>query len=99
MLPYDFKDYSEVSLPDNFIRIPNFCLHSFSSRFICSFETSDGVQRSEEAVVNNVGTDQESIAVRGTINWVDLEGLQHSMSFVADENGFQPVGEDIPKQL
>lgn len=55
------------------------------------------MQRTEEAVLNNVGTDKESIAVRGTINWLDLEGKPYSMSFVADENGYQPVGDHIPK--
>lgn len=64
---------------------------------IFSYETSDGQARSEEAVVQNLGSENESLVVRGSVSYVDNEGKVTSFSYVADDNGFQPLGEHIPK--
>jgi len=60
------------------------------------YETSDGISRQEEAVVNNLGSDNESIAIKGSYSWTDTDGVVHTINFIADENGFQPQGSDIP---
>ncbi|XP_034481344.1 endocuticle structural glycoprotein SgAbd-5-like [Drosophila innubila] len=62
-----------------------------------AYETSNGVSRSEQASLNNVGTENEATSVQGSYKWVDPEGHIHTINFVADENGYQPEGEDIPK--
>nr|AAU94927.1 larval cuticle protein 8.7 [Apriona germarii] len=62
-----------------------------------SVETSDGLNRVEQGVVNNLGSENESLRVTGSISWVDLEGTPYKLDFVADENGFQPVGAHLPK--
>ncbi|XP_023311321.1 endocuticle structural protein SgAbd-6-like isoform X2 [Anoplophora glabripennis] len=59
-------------------------------------ETSDGLKRTEQGVLNNIGTDKESLKVTGSIKWVDLDGTPYSLDFVADENGFQPTGAHLP---
>lgn len=64
---------------------------------MCSFETSDGTSQQEEAHLNNAGTDNEAIAVKGTVNWVGADGQQYTLNYVADENGFQPEGAHLPK--
>lgn len=62
-----------------------------------SYETSDGVSRSEQAELKNVGTEEEAISVRGTVTWVAADGQTYTLNYVADENGFQPEGEHLPK--
>ncbi|KAH8380058.1 hypothetical protein KR009_008684, partial [Drosophila setifemur] len=62
-----------------------------------SYKLSDGTIRTEEGTVNNAGQENESISIRGSVSWVAPDGVTYSISFVADENGFQPVGDHLPK--
>ncbi|XP_037044859.1 endocuticle structural protein SgAbd-6-like [Bradysia coprophila] len=63
-----------------------------------AFETSNGISRSEEAELKNAGTENESIVIRGVISWTAPDGVLYTINFVADENGFQPQGDHIPKK-
>lgn len=59
-----------------------------------AYETSDGIQREEEGELKNAGTDDEAIAVRGSFTWKDeATGQVYTVTFVADENGYQPKTE------
>ncbi|KAJ6633496.1 Flexible cuticle protein 12 [Pseudolycoriella hygida] len=62
-----------------------------------AYETSDGVSRSEEGELKNPGTEQEAISVRGTITWIAADGVEYTLNYIADENGFQPEGAHLPK--
>ncbi|XP_063701189.1 endocuticle structural protein SgAbd-6-like [Culicoides brevitarsis] len=62
-----------------------------------AYETSDGVSRSEEAQLKNVGTENEAMAVRGTVTWVAADGQTYTLNYIADENGFQPEGAHLPR--
>jgi len=55
------------------------------------------VSRSEEAELKNPGTEQEALSVRGTITWIAADGVQYTLNYIADENGFQPQGDHLPK--
>ena len=61
-----------------------------------SYELSDGQQKEESAELRNAGTDAEALVVRGSFSWVDADGQQHRIDYTADENGFHPVGADVP---
>ena len=64
---------------------------------ICSFETSDGTQHSEDGKLKDAGTEHEAIVVHGTFSWVDEKTGEHfTVNYVADENGFQPSGAHLP---
>lgn len=65
--------------------------------FYVSYETSDGVSRSEEAQLKNVGTENEALVVRGTVTWIAADGQTYTLNYVADENGFQPEGAHLPR--
>ncbi|XP_044742891.1 endocuticle structural protein SgAbd-6-like [Chrysoperla carnea] len=59
------------------------------------FETSDGTAAQEAGVIENEGTDDEAIAVRGTYQYVNSDGELIRVSWIADRNGFQP--DNLPK--
>ncbi|XP_036228280.1 larval cuticle protein 65Ab1 [Bactrocera oleae] len=65
--------------------------------YIFNLETSDGTSRHEEGVVKDAGTDHAAISVQGSFSYKDeKDGKQYSVSYIADENGFQPTGEHLP---
>ncbi|XP_011186015.2 larval cuticle protein 65Ag1 [Zeugodacus cucurbitae] len=59
-------------------------------------ETSDGSKHSSSGVLNNVGSDHESLAVKGSFSFVADDGQTYTVNYVADENGFQPSGAHLP---
>ncbi|XP_055373370.1 flexible cuticle protein 12-like [Condylostylus longicornis] len=61
-----------------------------------AYETSDGISRQEQAQVKNIGTENEAISVSGTVSWVADDGQTYTLTYVADENGFQPTGAHLP---
>jgi len=62
-----------------------------------NYETGNGIQAEEEGHLNNVGTDNKVVAVvRGSFSYTDSEGKIYKISYVADENGFQPEGTHLP---
>ncbi|GLG94012.1 Endocuticle structural protein SgAbd-6 [Gryllus bimaculatus] len=54
------------------------------------FKTSNGIIRQENAILKNAGTDDEELEIRGTITWVDVDGKENSIVFVANKDGYQP---------
>jgi len=62
-----------------------------------AYETSDGVSQSEQAELKNVGTEQEALSVKGTVTWIAADGVEYTLNYIADENGFQPEGAHLPK--
>ncbi|KAI8428878.1 hypothetical protein MSG28_007517 [Choristoneura fumiferana] len=75
--------------------------HSPDGGYIFNFETDDGTSRNENGEVKQVNDAENKphnvILVRGSYSFVDTEGHTHSVEYVADENGFQPQSDDIPK--
>lgn len=71
----------------------------FFSETLCIFryETSNGISQQEQGQLINAGTDNEAIAVRGQFQYTGPDGVTYTVTYVADENGFQPQGAHIPK--
>ncbi|KAH8379235.1 hypothetical protein KR009_003833 [Drosophila setifemur] len=64
--------------------------------FVFGYETSDGQSANAAGVLNNVGTDHESLAVKGAYSFVGDDGQTYTVTYIADENGFQPQGAHLP---
>ncbi|XP_068631142.1 flexible cuticle protein 12-like [Battus philenor] len=61
------------------------------------FETSNGIRQSEVGEVKNLGLENESLGVRGQYSYVGDDGKLYEIVYVADEEGFKPVGAHIPQ--
>ncbi|SPP85125.1 larval cuticle protein 65Ag1-like [Drosophila guanche] len=59
-------------------------------------QTSDGKSVSEEGHLENVGTEEEAIVVRGSFSYVGDDGQTYTINYIADKNGYQPQGAHIP---
>ncbi|XP_072750467.1 cuticle protein CP14.6-like [Anoplolepis gracilipes] len=62
-----------------------------------SYETGNSIQAQEDGHLNHVGTDQEALEARGSYSYTDNEGNTFQVSYVANENGFQPEGAHLPE--
>lgn len=62
-----------------------------------SYETSDGTSAQEQGELRNAGSENEAIAVRGQFTYVGDDGVTYTVTYIADENGFQPQGAHLPK--
>ncbi|KAK4019067.1 LOW QUALITY PROTEIN: endocuticle structural glycoprotein SgAbd-5 [Daphnia magna] len=54
-----------------------------------SYETGDGIKRSEAGAQKKIGEETGSTS-NGSISWKTPEGKTVTITFVADERGFQP---------
>jgi len=63
-------------------------------------ETSDGFKREEEGTLKDLGGEEgPAIVTRGSFSWTDPEsGQTYTINFIADENGYQPTGDHLPKR-
>lgn len=64
---------------------------------INSYELSDGTSHQEEGHLINAGSENAAISVKGSYSWVADDGQTYKVDFIADENGFQPIGDHIPR--
>ncbi|XP_045446756.1 flexible cuticle protein 12-like [Melitaea cinxia] len=61
------------------------------------YESSDGKAASEQAVVKNVGTENEGLEVTGRYSYTGTDGVFYEVTYIANEKGFQPQGVHLPK--
>lgn len=62
-----------------------------------AYETSNGIAAQEQAQLQNPGSENEAIAARGSYSYTGPDGVVYSVSYTADENGFQPSGAHLPQ--
>ncbi|XP_068142895.1 larval cuticle protein 65Ag1-like [Drosophila tropicalis] len=64
--------------------------------FKYDWETSDGQAAEAQGTLNNAGSENESLAVKGSFKFVADDGVTYEVQYIADENGFQPQGAHLP---
>ncbi|XP_046665440.1 endocuticle structural glycoprotein SgAbd-3-like [Homalodisca vitripennis] len=68
---------------------------SFDGSYKYSFEGGDGTRAIQEGALKQVGPDAGEVS-QGSYSYTGDDGKSYSVSYVADENGFQPSGEHLP---
>lgn len=63
---------------------------------VSSFEQSDGTRHEQRGELKNEGRDNEALVVKGQYSWVGPDGVTYIVTYVADEQGFQPQIEQGP---
>jgi len=61
-----------------------------------NYALSDGTTRSESGSLKPVG-DVQAQTSQGEISWTSPEGQVITLRYIADENGYQPIGDHLPK--
>uniref|UniRef100_A0A1I8NUR0 Uncharacterized protein n=1 Tax=Stomoxys calcitrans TaxID=35570 RepID=A0A1I8NUR0_STOCA len=65
-------------------------------RYDFNVATSDGKNFQEQGEIENLGSEDEAIAVKGSYSYVGDDGQTYTVNYIADKNGFQPQGAHIP---
>ncbi|XP_055545495.1 endocuticle structural glycoprotein SgAbd-2-like [Wyeomyia smithii] len=60
-----------------------------------AYETSNGISHEEQGALKDVGAEKAQV-VRGQFAFTAPEGERFSLQYIADENGFQPIGDHLP---
>ncbi|KAK2716202.1 pupal cuticle protein 20-like [Artemia franciscana] len=65
-----------------------------------SFKTEDGVSRSESGVIKELPGDEDGdlgVSQEGSFSYTAPDGQVITLTFTADENGFNPTGDHLPQ--
>ncbi|KAK3930039.1 Endocuticle structural glycoprotein SgAbd-1 [Frankliniella fusca] len=64
--------------------------------FTYEYETENGIKADARGALINAGTENEALTQQGSFSFVADDGQTYSVTWVADENGFQPQGAHLP---
>lgn len=67
--------------------------------FHFSYEGGDQSVRQEQGVIENAGTEDETLEVSGMYSYIDADGNTVEVHYTAGKNGFVPIGTIIPKEI
>ncbi|XP_018568268.1 cuticle protein CP14.6-like [Anoplophora glabripennis] len=65
--------------------------------FDFSVATSDGFHHDVKGRLDKAGGEDESLVITGTYSYMAPDGVVYTITYVADKNGFQPIGDHIPQ--
>ncbi|KAL0266840.1 UNVERIFIED_CONTAM: hypothetical protein PYX00_009277 [Menopon gallinae] len=69
----------------------------FDGTYRWSYETGNGIAADEQGQLKNAGNPEaEAQTAQGSFTYTSPEGVPIRLSYIADENGFQPVGDHLP---
>ncbi|XP_032669805.1 endocuticle structural glycoprotein SgAbd-4-like [Odontomachus brunneus] len=61
-----------------------------------SYESGNGIKAEEEGHLEDAGSENEAMSAQGAFSYPSDDGQSISLTYVADKNGFQPVGAHLP---
>ncbi|XP_019867091.1 endocuticle structural glycoprotein ABD-4 [Aethina tumida] len=70
---------------------------NFDGSYKYSYETGNGIAADEQGFLKNAGQpEQEAQVAQGQFQYTSPEGQVIHLTYIADENGFQPQGDHLP---
>ncbi|XP_017892832.1 larval cuticle protein LCP-17-like [Ceratina calcarata] len=64
--------------------------------YVYSYETGDGIKAEQHGQVKQLNATNSVVVVEGSYSYSDADGAPVGLSYIADENGFQPKGDHLP---
>ncbi|XP_043784717.1 larval cuticle protein LCP-17-like [Apis laboriosa] len=64
--------------------------------YVFTYETGNGIKVEEHGQLKQVNDTNSVVVVQGSFSYPNAEGSPVALTYVADENGFQPQGEHLP---
>ncbi|XP_058450597.1 endocuticle structural glycoprotein ABD-4-like [Malaya genurostris] len=61
-----------------------------------SYETGNGITAEEQGFLKNPDTEQAAQVAQGEFSYTAPDGQLIRLQYIADENGFQPIGDHLP---
>ncbi|CAH0699929.1 unnamed protein product [Spodoptera exigua] len=61
-----------------------------------AYETGNGIAANEKGALKNIGAEEPALQVEGQFSYPSEDGGNIQLSYVANENGFQPQGAHLP---
>lgn len=61
-----------------------------------SYETTNGIRADQQGFLKNPGTQLEAQVMQGSYSYTGPDGQIYTITYIADENGFQASGAHIP---
>ncbi|XP_038209988.1 larval cuticle protein LCP-17-like [Zerene cesonia] len=92
-------DVSHVASPDYIVPIvrSSFESNPDGSSFNYAYETGNGIISQTDGVVKNPNTEDASLEVKGNVRYTAPDGTPVEFTYVANKEGFQPVGSHVPQ--
>lgn len=66
------------------------------TNFVNSYETDNGIAAQEQGSPKQIDAESAPVVSQGSFQYTSPEGVPVSISYTADENGFQASGDLIP---
>lgn len=65
--------------------------------FSWSYETANHISAQAQGELREIGQEHPALSVQGSYKYIDpADGQEYSVTYTADENGFQPHGAHLP---
>lgn len=61
-----------------------------------NLETSDGTTQNAQGELKQVDSKNSAVVVKGSFSYIASDGQQYTVTYVADEKGYQPSGKHLP---
>ncbi|XP_011188635.1 endocuticle structural glycoprotein SgAbd-3 [Zeugodacus cucurbitae] len=76
--------------------ISNEAMVEYDGKFHYHYELGDGSKASQDGFLKKVDTEHEGESIEGKFAFVADDGKEYLVTYIADENGYQPQGEHLP---
>ncbi|XP_044738498.1 endocuticle structural glycoprotein ABD-5-like [Chrysoperla carnea] len=67
------------------------------TKYDFGYETSNGISQEEQGEVKEISPEEGLLRVVGKYSYTGPDGVLYTVTYIADENGFQPQGDHLPK--
>ncbi|XP_030388578.1 endocuticle structural glycoprotein SgAbd-3 [Scaptodrosophila lebanonensis] len=68
----------------------------YDGKFHYHFETKNGTKVTQDGLLKHVNAEHDGESIQGKFSFKTNDGQEFAISYIADENGFQPTGAHLP---